>query len=155
MSAPAKNFLLSNERTWSRKLKEALVVQRIEASFSKDQIMELYLNDIFLGFNSYGVAAASINYFGKSLDELTIEEAAYLAALPKGPKNYNPFTNYERAVERRNYVLTQMFDNGYIKQDELTVALAKPLKVNPRPFGAQLFSAESFAEEAQHCRDAA
>ncbi len=145
----AKNFLLSNERTWSRKLKEALVVQRIEASFSKDQIMELYLNDIFLGFNSYGVAAASINYFGKSLNELSIEEAAYLAALPKGPKNYNPFTNYDRAIERRNYVLTQMFENGYIKQDELTAALAKPLKVNPRPFGAQLFSAESFAEEAR------
>jgi penicillin-binding protein 1A len=145
----AKNFLLNNERTMNRKLKEALIVQRIEASFSKDQIMELYLNDIFLGFNSYGVAAASLNYFGKPLDELTIEETAYLAALPKGPKNYNPFTNYDRALERRNYVLNQMFDNGYIKEDELKAALAKPLKVNPRPFGAQLFSAESFAEEAR------
>lgn len=145
----AKNFLLSNERTMTRKLKEALIVQRIEASFSKDQIMELYLNDIFLGFNSYGVAAASLNYFGKSLDELSLEEVAYLAALPKGPNNYNPFTNYDRAVERRNYVLTQMFENGYIKQEELDAALAKPLKVNPRPFGAQLFSAESFAEEAR------
>ena len=144
----AKNFLLSNERTMTRKLKEALIVQRIEASFSKDQIMELYLNDIFLGFNSYGVAAASLNYFGKSLDELSLEEAAYLAALPKGPNNYNPFTNYDRAVERRNYVLTQMFENGYIKQEELDAAIAEPLKVNPRPFGAQLFSAESFAEEA-------
>jgi penicillin-binding protein 1A len=145
----AKNFLLSNERTWSRKLKEALVVQRIEASFSKDQIMELYLNDIFLGFNSYGVAAASLNYFGKPLDELTIEEAAYLGALPKGPNNYNPFTNYDRAFERRNYVLQQMFENKYITDVELKEALAKPLKVNPRPFGAQLFSAESFAEEAR------
>jgi len=145
----AKNFLLSNERTMSRKLKEALIVQRIEASFSKDQILELYLNDIFLGFNSYGVAAASLNYFGKPLDELSLEEMAYLAALPKGPRNYNPFTNYDRAVERRNYVLNQMFENGYISQDELNTALAKPLKVNPRPFGAQLFSAESFAEEAR------
>ncbi len=145
----AKNFLLSNERTMNRKLREALIVQRIEASFSKDQIMELYLNDIFLGFNSYGVAAASLNYFGKPLDELSIEEAAYLAALPKGPKNYNPFTNYQRAVERRNYVINQMQLNGYISESEMTAALAKPLKVNPRPFGAQLFSAESFAEEAR------
>jgi len=145
----AKNFLLGNEQTMTRKLKEALIVQRIEASFSKDQIMELYLNYINLGFHSYGVAAASLNYFGKPLDELSIEEAAYLAALPKGPKNYNPFTNYDRAVERRNYVLNQMFDNGYIKADELKDALVKPLKVNPRPFGAQLFSAESFAEEAR------
>ncbi len=144
----AKNFLLSNERTWSRKLKEALIVQRIESSFSKDQIMELYLNDIFLGMNSYGIAAASLNYFGKSLDELSLEETAYLAALPKGPKNYNPFTNYDRAIERRNYVLNQMFDNGYIKDDELKTALSKPLKVNQRPVGAQLFAAESFAEEA-------
>ncbi|MDE2383279.1 MAG: penicillin-binding protein 1A [Alphaproteobacteria bacterium] len=145
----AKNFLLGDERSITRKLREALVVQRIEQSFSKDQIMELYLNYINLGFHSYGVAAASLNYFGKSLDELSIEEAAYLAALPKGPNNYNPFTNYEKAVTRRNYVLNQMFDNGYIKEDELKAALAKPLKVNPRPFGAQLFSAESFAEEAR------
>ncbi len=145
----AKNFLLTNERTMSRKLKEALIVQRIEASFSKDQIMELYLNDIFLGFNSYGVAAASLNYFGKPLDELSLEEVGFLAALPKGPNNYNPFKYYDRAVERRNYVLEQMFENGYISEDEEKAAIAKPLKVNPRPFGAQLFSAESFAEEAR------
>ena len=145
----AKNFLLGDERSLLRKVREALVVQRIEASFSKEQILELYLNYINLGFHSYGVAAASLNYFGKPLDELTIEEAAYLAALPKGPNNYNPFTHYDRAVERRNYVLNQMFENGYISQDELNTALAKPLKVNPRPFGAQLFSAESFAEEAR------
>ncbi|MBG1231906.1 penicillin-binding protein 1A [Aestuariivirga litoralis] len=145
----AKNFLLSNERTMSRKLKEALIVQRIETSFSKDQILELYLNDIFLGFNSYGIAAASLNYFGKPLDELSLEEVAYLAALPKGPNNYNPFTHYDRAIERRNYVLNQMLENGYISQDQLNAAIAKPLKVNPRPFGAQLFSAESFAEEAR------
>ena len=145
----AKNFLLGDERSITRKLREALVVQRIEASFSKDQIMELYLNYINLGFHSYGVAAASLNYFGKPLDELTNEEAAYLAALPKGPNNYNPFTNYEKAIARRNYVLEQMQLNGYISADDLKLATAKPLKVNPRPFGAQLFSAESFAEEAR------
>ena len=145
----AKNFLLSNEQTLTRKLKEALIVQRIEASFSKDQILELYLNDIFLGLNSYGIAAASLNYFGKSLDELSVEEMAYLAALPKGPNNYNPFKNPERALERRNWVLGQMYDNNYITEAELKEAQAKPFKVSPRPFGAQLFAAESFAEEVR------
>ncbi len=145
----AKNFLLSNEQTLTRKLKEALIVQRIEASFSKDQILELYLNDIFLGLNSYGIAAASLNYFGKSLDELSVEEMAYLAALPKGPNNYNPFKNPERALERRNWVLGQMYENQYITEAELKEAQAKPFKVSPRPFGAQLFAAESFAEEVR------
>ena len=145
----AKNFLLGNEQTMTRKLKEALIVQRIEGSFSKDQILELYLNDIFLGLNSYGIAAASLNYFGKPLDQLTLEEMAYLAALPKGPNNYNPFKFPERALVRRNWVLQQMFQNGYITQAELSDAQAKPFKVNPRPFGAQLFAAEGFAEEAR------
>ncbi len=145
----AKNFLLSNEQTISRKLKEALIVQRIEGSFTKDQILELYLNDIFLGLNSYGIAAASLNYFGKPLDQLSLEEMAYLAALPKGPNNYNPFKFPERALERRNWVLLQMFQNGYISKEELNDAQAKPFKVNPRPFGVQLFAAEGFAEEAR------
>ncbi len=145
----AKNFLLSNEQTITRKLKEAIIVQRIEASFSKDQILELYLNDIFLGLNSYGIAAASLNYFGKSLNDLSLEEMAYMAALPKGPNNYNPFKFPEKAKERRDWVLGQMYDNGSITEAEMTAARAKPFKVNPRPFGAQLFSAESFAEEVR------
>ncbi len=145
----AKNFLLNNERSLNRKLKEALLVQRIEQTFSKDQIIELYLNEIFLGLNSYGVAAASLNYFGKSLNELSLEEVAYLAALPKGPNNYHPFRQHARAVERRNWVLNQMFDNGFISEAELNEAIAKPLEVKPRPFGAQLFAAESFAEEVR------
>ncbi|MCB1380009.1 MAG: penicillin-binding protein 1A [Alphaproteobacteria bacterium] len=145
----AKNFLLSNERSLQRKLKEALLVQRIEQAFSKDQIIELYLNEIFLGLNSYGVAAASLNYFGKSLDQLDLEEIAYLAALPKGPNNYHPFRQRERAIERRNWVLSQMFANGYISEADMKAAQAKPLEVNPRPFGAQLFAAESFAEEVR------
>ncbi len=145
----AKNFLLSNEQTLTRKLKEALVVQRIESAFTKDQILELYLNDIFLGLNSYGIAAASLNYFGKSLDELSIDEMAYLAALPKGPNNYHPFRHAKRATERRNWVLEQMLENGYVTVEEMKVAQAKPLAVSPRPFGAKLFAAEGFAEEVR------
>ncbi len=145
----AKNFLLSNEQTLTRKLKEALVVQRIESAFSKDQILELYLNDIFLGLNSYGIAAASLNYFGKSLDELSIDEMAYLAALPKGPNNYHPFRHAKRATERRNWVLEQMLENGYITDEEMKAAQAKTLSVSPRPFGAKLFAAEGFAEEVR------
>jgi penicillin-binding protein 1A len=145
----AKNFLLNNEQTIERKLREAIIVQRIEAAFSKDQILELYLNEIFLGLNSYGIAAASLNYFGKSLNELSLDEMAYLAALPKGPNNYHPFKHKDRAVERRNWVLLQMLDNDYITQAEYDEATKKPLVVNPRPFGAQLFAAESFAEEVR------
>jgi penicillin-binding protein 1A len=145
----AKNFLLNNEQTIERKLREAIIVQRIEAAFSKDQILELYLNEIFLGLNSYGIAAASLNYFGKSLNELSLDEMAYLAALPKGPNNYHPFKHKERAVERRNWVLQQMLDNDYITQAEFDEATKKPLVVSPRPFGAQLFAAESFAEEVR------
>ncbi len=145
----AKNFLFSNEQTLTRKLREALIVQRIEASFSKDQILELYLNEIFLGMGSYGIAAAALNYFGKSLDELTVEEMAYLAALPKGPNNYHPFKHTKRAIERRNWVLGQMQENGFITADELKVAQATGLNVTPRPFGAKLFAAEGFAEEVR------
>jgi penicillin-binding protein 1A len=145
----AKNFLLGNERSLNRKLKEAVLVQRIEQTFGKNRILELYLNQIFLGLNSYGVAAASLNYFGKSLSDLSLDEAAYLAALPKGPNNYHPFRQKERAIERRNWVLAEMYDNGYITEAELKEAQAKPLAVTPRPFGARLFAAESFAEEVR------
>lgn len=145
----AKNFLLNNEQTIERKLREAIIVQRIEAAFSKDQILELYLNEIFLGLNSYGIAAASLNYFGKSLNQLSLDEMAYLAALPKGPNNYHPFKHKERAIERRNWVLLQMLENDYITQAEFDEATNKPLVVSPRPFGAQLFAAESFAEEVR------
>ena len=144
-----KNFLLTNERSVERKVKEAILAHRIEQAFNKDQIIELYLNEIFLGLNSYGVAAASLNYFGKSLNELSLEEIAYLAALPKGPNNYHPFRQTKRAIERRNWVLAEMYNNGYITAAERDAAQGKPLEVNPRPFGAQLFAAESFAEEAR------
>lgn len=145
----AKNFLLTNERTLKRKLREALIAIRMESSFSKDQILELYLNEIFLGQGSYGVAAASLNYFGKSLTELDLAQSAYLAALPKGPSNYHPVRHRKRAIERRNWVLSRMYDNGYITEAELQEAQARDIEVTLRPFGAKLFAAEYFTEEAR------
>src|SRR5207248_8399002 len=116
----AKNFLLSNELSWTRKIKEALLAMKIEQAFSKEKILELYLNGIYLGIGAYGVAAASLLYFDKSVHELTVPEAAYLAALPKAPNNYHPFRQRERAVERRNYVIDRMVEDHYVSaQDEI------------------------------------
>ncbi|KKB11225.1 penicillin-binding protein [Devosia geojensis] len=145
----AKNFLLTSEQTWDRKIQEALLALRIESTFSKDKILELYLNEIFLGLNSYGVAAAALNYFDKALYQLTLAEAAYIAALPKGPNNYHPFRRTEAAIERRNWVLERMRDNGYITTHEMTVAQQEPLNVIPRQSGSQLYSAEYFTEEVR------
>ena len=128
----AKNFLLSNEVSFQRKIKEALLALRIERTYSKPKILELYLNEIYLGFGAYGVAAASLLYFDKSVHELTIAEAAYLAALPKGPNNYNPFRRHDAAVERRNYVIDRMAEDGYITsrpaglRGPLWMSLAQP-----------------------------
>src|SRR6201987_413748 len=138
----AKNFLLTNELSFQRKIKEALLALRIERTYSKPKILELYLNEIYLGFGAYGVAAASLLYFDKSVHELTIAEAAYLAALPKGPNNYNPFRRHEAAVERRNYVIDRMAEDHYITAQEAEEAKRDPLKVTPRPTGARIFSAE-------------
>ncbi|MBR1605056.1 MAG: penicillin-binding protein 1A [Alphaproteobacteria bacterium] len=155
----AKNFLLSSELSYIRKLKEAILATRIEQAFSKDHILELYLNEIYLGNRSYGVAAAALNYFGKSLNELTLEEAAYLAALPKGPNNYNPKTKYEAAVGRRNWVIDRMEEDGYVKAEEAKKAKEKKLKVierNPNIVrDAQYFSEEVRREiSAQYGDDA-
>ena len=108
----AKNFLLSSDRTLERKLKEAILAIRIERAYSKDKILELYLNEIYLGMGSYGVAAAALNYFNKELRQLEIEEAAYLAALPKAPNNYHPFRKAREATIRRNWIIDQMADTG-------------------------------------------
>ena len=145
----AKNFLLSNERSMQRKIKEAILAIRIERAFSKDKILELYLNEIYLGIGAYGVAAASMSYFNKELQDLTIEEAAYLAALPKGPNNYHPFRQTKAAIARRNWIIGQMQENGYITAAEAEAAKAKPLGVNLRPTGAHIFAAEYFAEEVR------
>jgi len=145
----AKNFLLSSDRTIERKLKEALLALRIEQAFSKDQILELYLNKIYLGLGSYGVAAASLNYFSKPLDQLSIAQMAYLAALPKAPSNYHPFKQTKRALARRNWVIERMMENGYITEQQAKAAKATGLNVSLRPYGARLFAADSFAEEVR------
>ena len=128
----AKNFLLTNEVSIERKVKEAILAFRIERSLSKERILELYLNEIYLGFGSYGVAAAALNYFDKSLGDLTVEEAAFLAALPKAPNNYHPIRRREAAVSRRNWVIEQMARNGFISTAQATEAQAMPLEVKPR-----------------------
>ncbi len=145
----AKNFLLTNELSWSRKIKEALLAMKIERAFAKEKILELYLNEIYLGLGAYGVAAASLLYFDKSVHELTISEAAYLAALPKAPNNYHPFRQRERAFERRNYVLDRMAEDRYITAQEVEKAKKEPLKITLRPTGAHIFAAEYFAEEVR------
>jgi penicillin-binding protein 1A len=145
----AKNFLLTTEQTWDRKIQEAILAMRIESTFSKDKILELYVNEIFLGFNSYGVAAAALNYFDKALYQLTLSESAYIAALPKGPNNYHPFRRPKQAIERRNWVLDRMAENGYVTQAEADEAKKDPLNVIPRQSGSQLYSAEYFTEEVR------
>ena len=145
----AKNFLLSSDRTVERKLKEAILAIRIERAMDKDKILQLYLNEIYLGLGAYGVAAASLNYFNKELKDLGIEEMAYLAALPKGPNNYHPFRRTKEATARRNAIIGLMAENGYITEAQATAAAAKPLTVNIRPFGTQIHAADYFAEEVR------
>jgi penicillin-binding protein 1A len=145
----AKNFLLSSERSMQRKLKEAILAIRIERAYSKDKILELYLNEIYFGIGAYGIAAASLSYFNKELQDLTVEEVAYLAALPKGPNNYHPFRREKQALIRRNWIIGQMHENGYISAEEEAAAKEKPLGVNLRQTGAHIFAADYFAEEVR------
>lgn len=148
----AKNFLLSFEQTWDRKIQEALLALRIESTFSKDKILELYLNEIFMGSvggQTYGVAAAALNYFDKALYQLTLSEAAYLAALPKGANNYHPFRYPQAAIERRNWVLDRMVENGFVSPAEAAAAKDEPLNVIPRSGGSQVYSAEYFTEDVR------
>jgi penicillin-binding protein 1A len=145
----AKNFLLSSDQTYERKIKEAILSFRIEQAYSKDRILELYLNEIFFGLNSYGIAGAALTYFNKSVNELTIPETAYLAALPKAPNNYHPFRHTERAIERRNWVIDRMVENGYVSLEDGAEAKAQPLNVVPRRGGSYLFASEYFAEEVR------
>ncbi len=123
----AKNFLLTNEVSFTRKIKEALLAMRIERAYSKDKILELYLNEIYLGLGAYGIAAASLVYFDKSVNDLTVAEAAYLAAMPKAPGALHPVRNHDRAVERRNYVIDRLLENGWIKPAEADTARKDPL----------------------------
>ncbi|MGO7921438.1 penicillin-binding protein 1A [Rhizobium ruizarguesonis] len=142
----AKNFLLSSDQTIDRKIKEAILSFRIEQAYSKDKILELYLNEIFFGLNSYGIAGAALTYFNKSVTELTVAEAAYLASLPKGPANYHPFRHPEAALERRNWVIDRMVENGYVSQPDGEEAKKQPLGVTARTTGPSLFASDFFAE---------
>lgn len=143
-----KNFLLSNEKSIERKIKEAILATRISHVYSKDKILELYLNEIYLGLGSYGVAAAAQNYFNKSLDELTLDEAALLAAQPKGPALYDPRRNYTAAKERRDWVLERMLDSGYITAEELDEAKKMPITLRKRD-ATQIVRADFFSEEVR------
>ena len=140
---------MTNEVSFTRKIKEALLAMRIERTYSKDKILELYLNEIYLGLGAYGIAAASLVYFDKSVNELTVAEAAYLAALPKAPATLHPVRNHDRAIERRNYVIDRLLENGWIKQADAEKARKDPLVVTNRSNGAHTFAGEYFAEEVR------
>ena len=124
----ARNFFLSSEKTLTRKLYEALLAFKIEHSLSKDQILELYVNQIYLGQRAYGFGAASQIYYGKALDQLTLAETAMLAGLPKAPSTYNPVANPQRAKQRQQYVLRRMTELGYITQEQHDEAYKAPLR---------------------------
>ena len=145
----AKNFLLSSEQRLERKVQEMVLARRIERAFTKDQILELYLNEIYFGRRSYGVAAAALNYFGKSVDELSLAETAYLAAVVNGPALFHPERHPEAAVNRRNWVLGRMAANGFITEAEATEAMAEPFEVRDRLSGEQYLAAEYFVEEVR------
>jgi penicillin-binding protein 1A len=127
-----KNFLLTSERSIPRKIKEAILSYRISKSMTKDQVLELYLNQMYLGKGAYGVAAAASVYFDKSIDELNVAESAFIAALPKAPSSINPDKNYERSVARRNYVINRMAEDGYITEEIAELARNEPIKLIKR-----------------------
>jgi penicillin-binding protein, 1A family len=143
----AKNFLLTNEVSVERKVKEAILAFRIERAFTKDHILELYLNEIYLGMGNYGVAAAALNYFNKALDELTVAEAAYLAALPKAPNNYHPIRHHGAAKDRRDWVIGRMYEDGRLSRAEYQQAVAEPLVMRRRDETQMIVGADYFAED--------
>ena len=146
-----KNFLLSGDRRIERKIKEIILATRIEETLSKEEILELYLNEIFLGQNSYGVAAAAQTYFNKSLGELAPHEAAFLASMPKAPSDYHPVRNKERLQARRDFVLGEMKQNGYLTAAVYEKEMAEPLRSvqngDYEPFSASLPPRDYFTDE--------
>src|SRR6195952_2781392 len=145
----ARNFLLNSDVKFSRKIREAILAVRIDATYPKEKVLELYLNEIYLGENCYGIGAASLNYFGKSLDELDVAEVAFLAALPKGPANYDPRYNHQAALDRRNWVIGQMADNNYINDEQAAAAKAEPLVTQSRALGSQAADVDYYVEEVR------
>ncbi len=144
----AKNFFLTNEAKFERKIREAILAIRMERALPKNRLLELYLNEIYLGGGSYGVAAAALNYFNKSLEELEIEEAAYLAALPKAPNNYHPVRNHDEALARRNWVIDRMEEEGHLHRTQAEIARQKPLEISRRS-ETSIVNALYFAEEVR------
>ena len=147
----AKNFLVGNERNVTRKVREVVIAGRIEKALDKDHILELYLNEIYFGRGAYGVAAASLNYFGKPMKDLTLDQIAYLAVLPKAPSNYqvgNP-DKKARALRRRNYVLNRMVEDGYAEEADAKKAKEQDIIVTTRFDGDEYLAAEYFVEEAR------
>lgn len=144
----AQNFLLTKDVSIERKIREAIIAFRIERAFTKDQILELYLNEIYLGFGAYGVASAGLNYFDKPLNQLTADEAAFLAALPKAPNNYNPITKQAAAIARRNYVLGRMAEDGVISGKDADALRERPIRVSSTATVA-VTSAPYFAEDVR------
>ncbi len=144
----AKNFLVGNERSYERKIREALIAIEMEKVYTKEEILELYLNEIYLGIGAYGVAAASMNYFNKSMDELTVAEAAYLAALPKAPGRYHPVNAPGLARDRRDWVIGRMVEEGFIDAATAQTARAEPLEM-VSPDRSTLVAAAFFVEEVR------
>ncbi len=145
----ARGFLLNSDLKMARKVREAILAVRIDATYPKEKVLELYLNEINLGQNSYGVGAASLNYFGKSLDELTVPEVAFLAALPKSPSHYDPRFHLQAATDRRNWVISQMADNGYITDAQAAEAKSTPLVTQTRALGSQAADVDYYVEEVR------
>lgn len=145
----AKNLLVGNERSYTRKAREAILAWRIEDTLTKEQILELYLNQIALGRNAFGVEAAAHAYFDKELNELSLAQFAYLAILPKGPANYDPVRHPDRALERRNWVLGEMRDNGFITDAQMAAARAEPLGTTPRQPPRNERASNYFTEEVR------
>lgn len=147
----AKNFLVGNDYSIKRKVREIAIARRMEKAFTKDEIIELYLNEIYFGRGAYGVAAASLKHFGKPMQELTLAEMTYLASVPKGPSNYrlDDERGYQRAKNRQAYILGRMVEDGYITQDQADEAKAGELDWTQRLEGAEYLASEYFVEEAR------
>ncbi len=144
-----KNFLLTSEQSIARKVKEAILSYMVSRVFTKDQILELYLNQIYLGKHAYGVATAAQSYFNKSVEELTLEESAFLAGLPKAPSSFNPERNYRRAKQRRDYVLVRMYEDGYISKEAMHEALNIPITLKKRD-QSEITAAPYYAEQVRN-----
>ncbi|MFN4095013.1 MAG: penicillin-binding protein PBP1a, partial [Acinetobacter johnsonii] len=157
----AKNYYLSPERTLKRKLTEVFLARKIEQNLTKEEILTLYVNKIFLGKNAYGIAAAAKIYYNKSLDELSIAQMAMIAGLPKAPSKYNPVVNPERALERRNWILGRMLQLGYINQSQYEKGIAEPINLdmpdrgvsNRFPYIGEMVRSELIEKFGEHAID--